>query len=393
MDNKEAQALLLKYESGTCTNQEIALLESWFIQLKSEQEAHGLETHLLEADLNEVWNVLDNSYQLTANTPKVVSLHKNKKPIKKWLTVAASIVLVTAIGFWMYNLRDPRLKTPSEGANQILSGKNTAVLTLSNGKQMMLSDAKSGVIISSGQVIYDDSTAVAIGAHQHNVLANQQLIASTPRGGTYQVTLPDGTKVWLNAASTLRFPSSFAGNKQRSISLDGEAYFEVAKDKKHPFIVRTKQQDVEVLGTHFNINAYAEEKITKTVLIEGAVKISLIRTPGNKTSHSEPNNVMLKPGQQSVLGNNSIKVSDADIEETMAWKNGYFRFNKAKITTVMQQLSRWYDITVSYEGEVSEEEFSGTASNRRPITEVLNMLQYSKSVHFKIEGRRVTVTK
>lgn len=188
--------------------------------------------------------------------------------------------------------------------------------------------------------------------------------------------------VTLNAASSLKFPASFTGLANRKVELSGEAYFEVAKDKKHPFIVQSGSQEVEVLGTHFNVNTYPDEKAAKTTLLEGSVKVS-----ANGNAH------LLIPGQQSILTNNTVDIVTANIKETMAWKNGYFRFNDDRIDEIMPLLSRWYDVEVNYEGKISDERFSGTISRYKNINEVLAMLSYSNAVKFKIEGRRITVMK
>jgi transmembrane sensor len=204
----------------------------------------------------------------------------------------------------------------------------------------------------------------------------------TTNGQTYRLQLPDQSKVWLNAASSIKFPVSFAGLKNRKVELTGEAYFEISKDKEHPFIVKTTQQEVQVLGTHFNINSYEDKQNTTTTLLEGSVKI----TNENKKEQ------LLKPGETALVNNTAnILVSPADIKSAMTWKNGDFRFNEERIDEVMLKISRWYDIEVTYHGPISKEKFSGKISRNKNISEVLNMLSYSNAVKFIVEGRRVTV--
>lgn len=200
----------------------------------------------------------------------------------------------------------------------------------------------------------------------------------TPRGGEYRLQLPDGSKVWLNAASSITYPNIFTGDT-RSVEITGEAYFEVAKDAARPFKVQAGNMKVEVLGTHFNINAYPGEPVIKTTLLEGAVRIQ---------------DAVLKPGQQaSLAATGQFRVEDdVETEEVMAWKNGFFQFNDADMPTVMRQLENWYDITVAYEGRVPKRSFGGAIQRSLPLSKVLDILE-ENNVRFKIEGRNITVMK
>ncbi len=187
--------------------------------------------------------------------------------------------------------------------------------------------------------------------------------------------------VWLNAASSLKFPVKFAG-KERVVELTGEAYFEVAPEAGKPFIVETVNEKVLVLGTHFNINAYSDEPVAVTTLLEGSIKVQSTQT--GKAS-------ILKPGQQSLLDASQFTIQAANLEEAVAWKNGYFRFNDERIADIMKKLERWYNIEVIYEGKPSEELFNGKISRFKDISQVLRMLEKTEGIHFKIQGRRVTV--
>jgi ferric-dicitrate binding protein FerR (iron transport regulator) len=207
---------------------------------------------------------------------------------------------------------------------------------------------------------------------------------STARGETYRVRLPDSTAVWLNAASSLKFPVSFSGKKTRSVELSGEAYFEVFEDKAHPFVVRTDQQEVRVLGTHFNVSSYPDELYASTTLVEGAVNVSRPALPDAKT-------ILLKPGQRSLLRSGNLEVSNVDTQEAIAWKNGDFMFKNEHIESIMRKLSRWYDIEVSYEGDMSDLIFIGVVSRSKNISAVLKIMESTGNIHFKIEGRRVTI--
>jgi len=205
-----------------------------------------------------------------------------------------------------------------------------------------------------------------------------------PYGGQYQLELPDGTKVWLNAGSSLRYPVSFTGH-ERKVELTGEGYFEVAKNKTMPFRVQTSKQVVEVLGTHFNINAYNDDPSVKTTLLEGSVKV---------TQNTMGTFKMLKPGQQSVLKNNELQVKEADTEEAVAWKNGLFLFNDQSLDEIMHQVSRWYDLQIVFDDvSLKTQRFGGSISRFKNVSQLLQVLESTGSVHFKIEGRRLTAMK
>ncbi|MEJ2881673.1 FecR family protein [Pedobacter sp. GR22-6] len=302
--------------------------------------------------------------------------------LRKWkLAVAAAVATVIfGVGLFYFNHLEetPAVLTKSK-EYKIVPGGNKATLTLASGKVIGLSDAKSGVIIDGTKVTYEDGSLLQ-GGGQAIASVAQLITASTPRGGTYEFVLPDGSHVWLNAATTLKFPSTFSGSSNRTVELkSGEAYFEIAKDSAHPFIVKSPGQEIEVLGTHFNINAYLEEDALRTTLLEGAVKIN--------------QNVFLNPGQQALLKNEKIQVLNADIEAAMAWKNGEFIFNPDSFESTMNMIARWYDVEIIYDYKPVGLRLSGQVSRRRSITEVLNRLQEIDGVKFKVEGRRIRVIK
>lgn len=320
--------------------------------------------------------------------------HGDRKTYKLWVQIAMVAAVVSAIAFGIWFFSAPDLPA-NQGdltnyANDIGPGKQGATLTLANGKTIRLSDAvngqvarEAGIAISKsadGQLIYELKDKGQAAENEINTL-------STARGETYQLHLPDGSRVWLNAASSLTYTAGLLKDGKRKVRLNGEAYFEIAKDKQHPFIVETDKQAAEVLGTHFNINSYKDDQVIKTTLLEGSLRVTLLNAAnvGGK---------VLRPGEESVLEQGSnIKVEQADIKEVMAWKNGFFRFTGLPIDKVMQQISRWYDIEVVYAGKMPAEEFSGAIARNKNISEVLNMLSYAKAVKFKVEGRRVTVMK
>lgn len=328
---------------------------------------------------------------LTEKTP-ILPLYKR---FSFRIGIAAALVfMIAGLAFYTFRNNPGPEEISIANAASIIPAQPSATLTLANGRKIVLSAAaqgrlgkEAGVEISKtadGALIYQIKDQPGNTVDQENTL-------STAKGEHYRVILPDGSKVWLNAASSITYPVSFAAKPYRKVKLSGEAYFEVAKDKAHAFFVKTTKQEIKVLGTHFNVSAYHDEPETKTTLLEGSVQVSrLVKNTVNKLNKEE---LILVPGQQSILTDQSFNTQNTNAEEAVAWKNGYFRFNKEHITDIMQKLARWYNLEIVYEGEVSAEEFSGTASNTKTAAQVLNMLQYSQSVHFKVEGRRITVTK
>jgi transmembrane sensor len=360
------------------------------------------------------------------------------------VAAAAAVLLVAGARIFFFNSERGILKQVQDdvAVNDVAPGKNTATLRLANGKTISLSDAKTGVVVGASGLKYNDNTAVISKAERDllNSTGKGSLptarddgkvamtSVATPRGGQYQITLPDGTKVWLNAASNLSFPSTFQGLGNRKVELSGEAYFEVAKDKKHPFIVLTEKQEVEVLGTHFNINSYADEASTKTTLLEGSVRVSLgsrhlddrrdlLNSTGKGLNSTDKRSlpygrddekgrddgqgrddgeaVILKPGEQArVTTNNRIRVTDADLAEVTAWKNGDFIFKTEDFKTIMRKVARWYNVDIVFDASAPTNlSLGGVVSRTKNISAVLKIMEATGDVHFKIEGRRITVTK
>lgn len=305
----------------------------------------------------------------------------------KWLryAVAASIFMVISVCTYYFAYQS---KNSSQIVkNDFTPGGNKAILTLSNGKTIILNNAKDGVLASQdgisvnkthdGEIIYDASKsgqADTDGEVAYNTI-------STPKGGQYQVVLADGSKVWLNSVSSISFPTAFSG-KDRQVKITGEVYFEVTKNKTKPFLVKAGNQMVEVLGTHFNINSYTDEPDIKTTLLEGAVKVRQLNSRYS---------ALLKPGQQAVnKSSGPILVKPADIEQAVAWKYGLFQINDASLDAIMRQASRWYDVDVEYQGKIPQRKFSGKIKRDVKASEFLQMLTYF-NVHFSIEGRKIIV--
>ena len=306
------------------------------------------------------------------------------------IAAAASLLVLLASGMFYYSVNRktiaPIASSGSNEAEQIGPAINKALLKLADGSLVALDDAQDGtlarqgsarIIKQGGRVDYKAAGNAAGGEIFNTVI--------TPRGGQYQVVLPDGTRVWLNAASSIRFPTSFKGSERR-VEITGEGYFEVATVKmnngrKMPFVVIAGNTEVKVLGTHFNIMAYQEEAVLKTTLIEGAVNV--VR---GKDS------VLLKPGQQSQLAKNGelSVIHDINTDGELAWRNGYFLFENADIGTVMRQLSRWYDVDVIYQDRVDEHFYAQPSRNAR-LSDVLEALELTGKVHFTVEGKLIKV--
>jgi transmembrane sensor len=326
---------------------------------------------------------------LGASEPAVTK--KPGRTLLLWGKIAAAAVALIFISLCTYWFLHPKTKTPNQAvvikkrpAHDALPGGNKAILTLANGKTIILDNAKNGTLArqgttivrktADGQLLYN---AAAIAGNSPIVSVNTIV---TPRGGQYQIILSDGSKVWLNAASSLRFPTFFTGNS-RQVEITGEAYFEVTKNATMPFKVKTNRAQIEVLGTHFNVMAYDDESTMKTTLLEGAVNI----TSGNFSAQ-------LKPGQQAQISANgqSKVVDDVDVDDETAWKNGIFQFRDAGVDMILRQASRWYDVDVIYKGKVPHREFTGRISRSVKASELLNMLEYS-GVALKIEGKNIIV--
>lgn len=369
MKNSEIKELLKKYSEGTCTPQERGLLESWYLN-------QNIPVTIAEDELKEDLKAIGEGLPLFKPSRKIIFLPR----------IAAAAVLMISLSAGLLYYFNYFAKPMKPELAKIVPGGNKAFLTLSDGKRISLTDANDGNIgcncdvdivkTADGQLIYTmKSKSGEADASSYNVI-------ETPKGGEFAVKLPDGTLVRLNAASSLRYPLYFGG-ANRTVELTGEGYFEVAKNAAKPFIVKTAKQDITVLGTHFNVNAYADEEEQKTTLVEGRVIVKALN-----------NFKILNPGEQSILKNNVLRIDTVDTDIAVSWKNGQFMFNNESIQGIMRQISRWYDVDVVYEDKIPAlKVFGGTISRFQNVSEVLDVLSLTKIVKFKIEGRRIIVMK
>ncbi|RZK43147.1 MAG: DUF4974 domain-containing protein [Pedobacter sp.] len=365
---KVTKELINKYLAGECTEEEAALVESWYLKTSD----------VAEPELNRV--DLDKLQQETWEAIKPLT-GKRRFPLSKSLAVAASLLIISVSTF--FYLRD---KNQILNADEITSlkqkinvGSEKAILTLADGRKINLDS----LILQKPESRKDLNTFIAsefsLANAEQNVQAHQ---IDIPKGGEFHFFLADGTEVWLNSESSFSFPSQFVGT-ERKVTLTGEGYFEVAKDKKRPFKVLANETEIEVLGTHFNVKSYKDEQKTIVTLAEGSVKVS-------KASEQ----VILKPNQEAEVdrAHSSIKVSPAYVAESLAWKDGFFIFDNANIKDIMKTLSRWYDFEIVYANVPSQKKFGGTFSRYKDIKDLLASLESLGAGHFSVEGRKITVT-
>ena len=342
----------------------------------------------------EVWTNLEAA---PATAVPVVAFRRR---MQGWKYAAAVLVLLSSAAVFYWVSKDKSDITAahqpvSTGKAIIQPGGNKALLTLADGSVIALNDAQNGTLAKQGntEVVKLANGQLAYQPAGSSNAANLFNKIVTPRGGKYNITLPDGSKVWLNAASSLHYPTTFSGNS-REVTLTGEAYFEIAENRKMPFRVNVNNVLVDVLGTHFNVMAYADEEAIHATLLEGCVRVS------NQASEIKSDirhqqiskSVVLLPGQRATVSGSALTVqSDVDTEETIAWKNNMIQFAGADIRTVMRTIARWYDVEVEYRGNVPNAHFRGGLSSTAPVSEVLNLMQRTGEVHFEISNRTIIV--
>ncbi|HEY0055585.1 MAG TPA: FecR domain-containing protein [Pedobacter sp.] len=397
MEEKALQDILEKYayDKPLSPDETQVLLR----YLSENREQPALKEFIDKAITEELFDDLgdktvgDRIYQNVLDKANLIESTSNTQPAAySFWRVAASVIFILGISWGGYkyyqagqSLGETTTKsTPVKNlADDALPGTDRAYLKLDNGESILLTPSGTQtlalqggtrVLKQSGQLSYNVSTSAKSKQATFNTL-------TIPRGGKFQLILPDGSKVWMNSASSLRFPTAFNG-RDRRVVLSGEAYFEVAKSKTLPFIVETNGMEVKVLGTHFNVAAYHDDEIIKTTLLEGSVQVG-------KNSQK----VLLSPGKESTLikASGTMKVADANLAEALAWKNELFVFKNADIKLVMRQLSRWYDMDVVFKDDVNTQ-LNGMISRNTNLSGVIKILQLSGGAHFKINGNLITVS-
>lgn len=363
MNKENKQELLKRYLAGECSTEEATMVEQWYLLLKTNNDE--IDDALMDQDVEEVRKKLTR-----------VIRRKKTKAFYRYIAAAAVLCVLTFGGYFYYTttakleLSNNHLAHNATPIEDIEPRKNIAILQLEDGTEVELDNSAQSIIAQTGgntayineegQLEYEATAgAGSIKPITHTV--------KTPRGGQFQITLLDGSKVWLNAASQLTYTLD-KDIGERVVELEGEAYFEVAKDEERPFKVYSHGQVIEVLGTHFNVNSYADEPATKTTLIEGAVKI-VETTNGQST--------ILNPGQQAELhSNHRLRVSQVNLDEAVAWKNGKFNFNNADIEHISRQLARWYNVGVIFKGKPKNIKLSGEVHRDTPASKVLEILSF-----------------
>ncbi|MFL5744588.1 MAG: FecR family protein [Niastella sp.] len=389
MDKQAFLRLLDKYQDGTASPAEKTLIEEYYrrLEMAGTTELSAEE----EIALRQAMYKNITAGMVEAQTPVVPIRRKN------YSLAAAAAVLLIAIGagsyYWLFKEQTtpPRNNDMAKAKHHDLPpGRDAATLTLADGRTIVLDSANGTISKQGGATVINLNGQVSYakaGDKNEQVQVVYNTI-TTARGNQYQLILADGSKVWLNSASSLRFPTAFTGDK-REVELDGEGYFEVAKNAAKPFHVKTSTQDVEVLGTHFNVNAYKDEETVKTTLLEGKVKVVNGEWPmvNGKTA-------ILKPGEQAMLKGNSPFTIDhsPDLDQVMAWKNGWFEFDNTDIKTIMRQISRWYDVDVRYEVKPNNETYGGRISRNLNLSNILKMLE-TYGVHYRLENKTLVVVK
>lgn len=383
MDPKQLQLLAGRYMDGTITESEARLLHEWYDSLREE------DTTLANAgpfsDTPELKAVMlqniEAAIQATRQDTPVLSVNRRSARIqrRRWISAAAILLLMVGGGYWLQRTFTGNTANQQAIQQDIPPGHSGAILTLSNGKRIELDSTGNGTVAQDGNIeIIQLNGAIQYSGEGTSETAWNTL--STPVGRQYQIVLPDGSKVYLNAASSLKYPTTF-NREQRRVELSGEGYFEIAGQPGKPFVVAVKNTEVQVLGTSFNINAYENEAVLKTTLINGKVRIV------HGTQSQE-----LLPGEQTLLAANGFmqKISQADIQQAIAWKEGIFQFNHADLKTVLRELTRWYNVEIKYEGAVPPLDFGGAIGRDLHLSQVLKILQQSQ-VSCRIEGQTLII--
>lgn len=386
--------LIHKYLSGEATEQEKLQVEQWYESFDKSalKFADGKEEIMDESTSRSLQAIREKITKLRLEEIQEVSSKVAKRNFRWRWAAAAAVLILLAGGFYTLFFKagsvQPKMATATAIKKDFKPGGNNAVLTLANGKQIILDSVSTGTLSLQGntKVIKLNNGLLAYNANQRSQITDQRSqieynTISTPRGGQYEVVLPDGTKVWLNAASSIRFPTSFTG-KEREVQVTGEAYFEVAKNVDQPFRVFVKGMTVNVLGTQFNIMAYNDELGIKTTLVQGKVKVV------TNNGQSE----VLEPSEQAMINENGEMsiVKNANINEIVAWKNNLFWFDNDNVHEIIKQLSRWYDVDIQIKGDIPDL-FTGSIPRNIAFSKVFEVLQKTGSIHYEIKNDKTII--
>ena len=384
MKSKEPLELLHKYLAGKASAEEIEIIEEWYASFEEKELLNTPSEKDLAKVKRSIYSRLRHDLNITTS---VVSIYK-----KRLFRVSAAAILLLMMGgsyflfFQSFNHGKVLVQAKQKVNNDVVPpSTNKATLTLADGKKIELDSSGNGTLALQGKInVIKQDNGLIVYKGEVSADENKFNTLTVPKGSKpMKLLLEDGSLVWLNVASSITYPTAFAGSERR-VEITGEAYFEITKNKGKPFIVKKKNDDaqVQVLGTHFNVNAYDDEAVLKVTLLEGAVDVS-----------KGGNHALLKPGQQALISKEASRVlNNVDLEEVMAWKNGRFYFDGADIKTVMRQVEKWYNVDVSYESEIPYS-FVAKISRNVNASELLKILQLTELVHFRIEGNKITVMK
>lgn len=382
MNKEYLYGIIEKIDSGKATKEELGIYNAFMNRL-----APG-DTEWIQSKLGNEEDVREELWS------KLQAGIKSPKPLKTILLsrvwrIAALFLVSLSVGWYFFSDYTFNEKTLShvQVDQDLLPGGNHATLILANGKRITLSDSKSGVLVSEPDIIIDKNAEGELTYRSTGEKRNSYLLydtLTTPAGGVYNIKLADGTKVWLNAGTTIRFPERFDRRERKVELIEGEAYFEVIHNDHAPFRVVTPKGLIEDLGTHFNINSYKNDPQEKTTLIEGSIKV--------KTGEEQ---LILKPGQQASLGGvgSAIQITNADLEASLAWKEGLFLFNYENLESIMLKISRWYNVKIEYtDPSLKKEVFLGSISRFKNASEVMGMLEETGKIHFQIRSTVIVVS-
>lgn len=369
--------MLNRYRNGTATREEIAFLESWFDLADNTDDFITTEN---EASFEHLKATLKEKIDVQIRHAAIPQQAPQRVPIRRWATAAAIAAIIGATALFFVRQKNQQ----SAHGRQTAYATGAPTLRLADGTLIALDSTTSGKIAhQNGAIITKekDGTLSYTAVPTATSNTNQQNVLSTPAGMKFKIKLPDGSTVWLNAASTLKYPASF-GNTSRMVELTGEAYFDIANAASHPFIVQSGSQSVQVLGTTFNVDAYPEDGLSKTTLIAGSVRVM-----NNRGS------IVIQPGQQAVNdpdNNSSLRVIYADTEKETAWTNNMFSFKNDNLQAVLRDIARWYNVAIKYSGPIPDERFSGEISRSSHLKDVLKILEIN-GISFEIKGNVITV--